>query len=482
MAEEKGSGGYNKQYQNDVERVPLVGHPTNRLGASTKDQLYVNVIPESVKNEITETKKVWLNKRGGFTADTTVIGAGGAGRAIYYWHQTGKVYTVVANKVYANTTEKKTLNTSTGTCWFTEFKGSSNYLMLGDGVDLYYIDTSDVVTEVTDGDLPSTQVTPVFFDSYIFIIKDGTAQIYNSDVDDATAWDPTNFLSAEQYADNLVALIRQVNYVVAFGRDSTEFFFDAENASGSPLSRQESVSIKIGCAARDSVAQIDRRIVFVGRSQTGEPQVWQFEGLTSSEISNEFVRKILTAEGSSLSTAKAWFCTHRGHTLYVLNLSARTIVYDCNEKMWVDWSINSSGSHAVLPFNYATEGTNNRILVLHSTDGKIYELDPDVHTDDAGAILVKVVTDKVDFNTTAQKFQANLALVCDAQSSGTVTVDWSDDDYGTWSTSRSLDLTARRAYTKSGGVFRRRAYRLLHSANTPFRAESLELEIQRRVH
>lgn len=466
-----------------TERIPFTGDMSNRLAAASKDQVFYNVIPEVVKNEISDTKKVWLNKRGGFNAEITVAAVGGVGRAIFYWSATGKVYSVIDNTLYANATSIKTLNTSTGTCWITEFLNSAGTktLIVCDGADMYSISTSDVSTEIVDADLPATQATPVFFDSYIFIVKPGTPNIYNSNVDDPTAWDPTNFLSAEQYSDNLTALLRQVNYVVAFGPYSVEFFFDAANASGSPLRRQESVSLKVGLAARDTLAQVDRRIFFVGQTQTGDPSIWMFEGLTATEISNEFIRKILVNEGSNLANATAWLCSHKGHTLYVLNLNARTIVYDTGEKVWVDWSINSGGSHAVLPFKYATEGSNNKVLVLHNTDGKIYELDPALHTDDAGAILTTVITDRIDFNINNWKSQHGLALICDKQSSGTVTVDWSDDDYGTWSSSRSLDLTAGRAYTKAGGVFRRRAYRFQHTTNAPFRAETVELEYQLRT-
>src|SRR5690606_29803769 len=104
---------------------------------------------------------------------------------------------------------------------------SSNYLVVSDGADMYYIDTSDTSTAIGDSDLPSKPITPVFFDSYIFVAQEDTSAIYNSDVDDITAWDPTNFLNAEQYADNLIALGKQVNYIVGFGRNSIEFFYDA---------------------------------------------------------------------------------------------------------------------------------------------------------------------------------------------------------------------------------------------------------------
>lgn len=470
-----------QQFGYQTDRIPLVGNYTNRLASFSKDQIFYNVIPESLTNEISGTKKVWLNKRGAFVANTTVVGGGGVGRAIFYWPENGKTYSVIGTTLYENTTSKYTFSTSTGTCWFAEFKGTNHLLIVGDGTDLVYITTAGVATKIVDADLPTGPITPVFFDSYIFTIKSGTPEIYNSNVDDPTAWTAGDFLSAEQYADDLVALIRHVNYIVAFGTYSVEFLFDAENASGSPLQRNESVSLKVGLAARDSIAQIDRRIFFVGQTQTGEPSVWKYEGLSPTEVSNEMVRKILANEGSSLASAKSWIGTHKGHVMYFINLSARTLVYDCDEKVWFEWSSNSAGSHAVLPFNYATEGASNTLLVLHASDGKIYKMDPTVHIDDAGAILVQVVTDKIDLNTDKWKHQANISLICDTQSSGTVSLDWSDDDYATYNTVRTLDLTLARSNTKAGGTFRRRAYRIQHSANTPFRAEALEIDYQTRV-
>ncbi len=472
---------FSNPYAPKTERIPLIGNHTNRDGSSvTKDQIYYNVMPYSMKNEVTETKKVWLEKRGGFAAEITVDAGGGVGRGIFYWAETDTVYSVIDDKVYANTASIHTLATATGTCWFEEYKGTEHLLILCDGTDMLTIDTSNTVTDISDADLPTGPITPVFFDSYIFVAKSGTPEIYNSNVDDPELWDAGDFLSAEQYADDIVSLIRQVNYVVAFGATSVEFFFDAENVSGSPLERNEGISLKVGLAARDTVQQMDRRIIWVAQTANGDPSVWMFEGLTASEVSTEFVNRMLKNEAASLANATAWLCRHKGHVLYVLNLTSRTLVYDVDEQMWFDWSINSSGSHAVLPFKYATEGADHKTLVLHNTDGKIYLLNPVTHTDDAGAILVEIITDKVDFGTNNWKQQLEFVLVGDIQSTGTVTLSWTDDDYQTYRDSRSLSMSAGRAYTKAGGIFRRRAYKLLHSTNAAFRVEAVELSYQLR--
>ena len=107
-------------------------------------------------------------------------------------------------------------------------------------------------------------------------------------------------------------------------------------------------------------------------------------------------------------------------------------------------------------------------------------MDPAVHTDGAGAILVDIITDKIDFNSNNYKNQIGLTLIADIQSSGSVTCSWTDNDYVTWKGSRTLDLTASRAFAKVGGVFRRRAYRFEHTTNAPFRVESFELDYQQR--
>ena len=39
-----------KVYDYDTERIPLVGNHTNRFAAATKDQIFYNVIPESIEN------------------------------------------------------------------------------------------------------------------------------------------------------------------------------------------------------------------------------------------------------------------------------------------------------------------------------------------------------------------------------------------------------------------------------------------------
>src|SRR5688500_17331995 len=130
-------------YGYDTIRIPLAGQPNNRSSSASKDQVFYNIIIDGIKSPFIAQEKqdarTFLNKRGAFVADTTVVGGGGTGRGIYYWERTGKTYTVIGDKLYSDTDELHTFATSTGTCWFTEATGSTDVLIVGDGTDLLTI-------------------------------------------------------------------------------------------------------------------------------------------------------------------------------------------------------------------------------------------------------------------------------------------------------------------------------------------------------
>ena len=104
--------------------------------------------------------------------------------------------------------------------------------------------------------------SPVFMDNYLFLARAkadytsssllptsyvATNDIYNSDLDDPTSWTDGNYISAEMYADVLVGLSKNNNFLYGVGTDSIEYFFDGGNATGSPLTRNPSAVQQFGC-------------------------------------------------------------------------------------------------------------------------------------------------------------------------------------------------------------------------------------------
>ncbi len=468
-------------------RFPISGSPTNRGSDLEKDQRFVNCFPESVTNPTTQNQKVYLLKRDGAEFAWQPSGGTAEGRAIYSWN--GKVYSVIGDKLYSTTgagtsTAIKTLTTSTGAVGITEFTAANDYLVVVDGTKGYYISTTDVVTEITDPQFPTPHLPyPVFMDGYIFLQKT-TGEIFNCDVTDITAWQSTSYITPESYPDGAVAICRQNNLLTALGVNSVEFFYDAANpVPGSPLGRNQQAIIQYGCASGSSVAQEEGLVIFVAQSATGEKFVVAVEGTKDNTISTEAVNRILTGEGSNIADCWGYLTRQKGHLMYVLNLPSqgRTLVFDMHTKMWHEWEWFDGSTDSVFPMVDTTEFQDLAIM-LHQANGKIYKMKPGVYQDDSRALKVLVQTSRFDGESANLKFNSRMEVLADWQTStSNLTVYWSDDDYKTWTSGRTIDLSTR-SYLYRCGSFRRRSWRLYSEANTPLRLYALELELDSGVH
>lgn len=316
--------------------------------------------------------------------------------------------------------------------------------------------------------------SPTFIDGYIILAKG--SDVYNCDLDTPTSWTASNFLSAEMFPDPVKALARQNNQVVVMGGSSIEFFYDAANVSGSPLSRNDSTTIQMGVAAPYCVYQNEKFCAYISQSDSGGRAVWLVEGFQPKKVSDEYIERILDAE-TDMSDCRGYGLRTKGHMFYVINLKTlgRTLVYDTDEKLWHEWSSNTAGSHGVFACDHMADNATGVAYLLHNSNGSLYKLDVDNNQDDGTGILVEIVTNKYDMDTYVRKFMSNIKVVGDSYETGNaVVVSFSDDDYKSWSNPKTIDLTDSFPAFHRMGAFRRRAFRITHSLNYPLRLESLE--------
>lgn len=317
--------------------------------------------------------------------------------------------------------------------------------------------------------------TPTFLDGYIILPQ--RSDVYNSIVDDPTKWDSGQYLTAEMFPDPVVALGRQNNQVVVCGENSVEFFYDAANVNGSPLARNESTTIQFGVAAAYAIYQNEKFCIVVGQSESGGRAVWQIEGFQPKRVSDEFIDRILDDE-VDMTDCRGYGLRTMGHLFFVLNLptSGRTLVYDVDEKLWHEWSSNSAGSHAVFAYDHMCDNHSGSAYLLHNSDGTLSKLDTTAFTDNGTAILVDLTTNRYDMDTIKRKFMSNFRIVGDRYSTGnSVDVKWTDDDYQTWSGTKTISLTDDFPNFARGGAFRRRAFNIKNALNYGLRLESLEV-------
>lgn len=476
-----------KQPTEKTIRLPLVGSPTNRAQLVEKDQRFVNCFPEVINNNVTGSDRIYLTKRNGLEKYKQPTGASGEGRGMFVWNN--KVYSVIGTKLYetditsGTSTLKQTLTTSTGAVGFIDTTGPNQYLFLCDTVKGYVISTTGVVTTITDVDFPSPHVaTPTFLDGYVFLLRTN-GDICNSVVEDPTSWDASNFITSDSFPDPTITIARQNNMLLALNTNSVEFFYDAGIATGSPLQVAPQYTLQFGCVSIGSVTQEESLVCFVGQSGTGGYFVSAVEGFKPTNISTEPINRILDAEGDNIVDCWAYLVREKGHFFYVLNLpyQRRTLVFDMVIKVWHEWSFTVGSAQDMFPFSWRAV-VNSDAVYLHESNGWIYKSKETLYKDDGNIIQVLIQTSRFDGDTTKLKFMSKLEFVADRQDSTSVlSIRYSDDDYKTWSNPRNVDLSNRAVIWRLGS-FRRRAFLLLHEADTPFRVEAVEINIDLGVH
>ena len=325
------------------------------------------------------------------------------------------------------------------------------------------------------GGFPTPHIpTPAFMDGYIFLPESGSLDIYNADTTTPFSWGALNFASAESYPDPIVGLARQNNYVVAFGTESTEFMYDYAKTNqitdfDSPLDRHESMVLQSGCMNKDAILGAERLLVFIGDSLMGGHAVWRLDGSNAKEISTEYVEKFIDLEDTT-TRITGFGVRIAGHMLFLLNLPTanKTFVYDLEENFWTEWQYNGG----MMPFISFCDN-DGVIIMQHTSDGKLYKLDPLVYNDFDVDIECRIRLAKQDFDTDAYKFYHQTTVIGD-KATGAYTLRWSDDDYTTWSNDKTLPVGTRPYFMRSGKA-RRRCWELEYNHNSASRLEALEI-------
>lgn len=316
---------------------------------------------------------------------------------------------------------------------------------------------------------------PTFIDGYVAVAKG--SDVYTCDLDNPLLWNGSNYLSAEMFPDEIKALARQNNQVVVLGHSSIEFFYDAANAAGSPLSRNDAATIQMGTATPYAIYQNEQFCIYVSASESGGRAAWIIKGFQPSKISDEYIERILDAE-EDMSDCYGFGIRTKGHLFYIINLktSGRTLVYDVDEKLWHEWSTNTDGSHTVFAYNFMADSGIGAAHILHTSTGDVSKVDPNAYVDNAVSILCDVVTNKYDMDSYNRKFMHSLKLVGDSYSpNNLISFYWTDDDYQTWSNEKTINMNDDFPAFQRLGAFRRRAFRFYHTNNMPLRLESVEV-------
>jgi hypothetical protein len=242
----------------------------------------------------------------------------------------------------------------------------------------YSLDTTyNVVTQVSDADYPADSVRGIVYLNGVFYVMDPDGNVIGSDNEDFTAWTATNLIAAEFEPDGGVCLAKYGFYVVAFGQYSTEFFFDAGNATGSPLSPVQNGVLGVGCADGDTVAVTNDTVIFVAQAKSGGQAIEgtkfiaQLDGTSYKRLSSPDIDRILLAD--DFADVEAVVFAVAGHSYYCLNLgtSALSLVYDIAQQTWTVWDRRRTSFTQTMSNVVTTNGTATATITYTGSDGDV---------------------------------------------------------------------------------------------------------------
>jgi hypothetical protein len=467
---------------------PIHVQPSNRTNVLDKDGLLVNCYQEKAANG-----EVYTVKRPGFDVPGGgVLGLGkGAHQRLFMTDTT--VYRITDGATLGSIGGSDHIAPATfadldfaslDTFINGGFLGGARFVIAG-------ASSLTAVTGPTTHDGGPYVPGVVWLNGTVYLMTYG-GKIWGSDVGAYTTWQSGNFISTNVQASIGMALAKQKVYVVAFSRFATTVFYNAGNPTGSPLSLLPGGSSSIGLYDYNTLQSIGDDLYWVGSPSTVNLGVYKMSDLKITKISTPAVDRMLSlatyvtypyVAGSwtgAAPAARSLSLAVWGHRYYVLNLYSLSysLVYDTDMGVWYVWQTPSG---TALPYftpptyggNLSTENfaamAQPELNRFQSQTGAIHRFNPNAYQDFDGVPIVRIITDNFDAGTPIRKYMKRLDFMADQQTGSSISVQYSDDDYQTWSTARTVDLGVKRPNLLNCGTFRRRALRIYHQANTPFR-------------
>jgi hypothetical protein len=459
------------------QRLPLVLQPENRQEETDKDAKLINGYMEKGVNQ----GEYWLYKRPGLLQTGATITGNGYG--VYNW--LGDIYSIFGQTIYKNGTAiaggapNGALDNTGGVYRFSSCLGATPALQFGNGVGSYNYDGSTPFAAISGANFPASGLKKGW--AYL----DGTTYVVNSaanirgctNLNAPTVWtDVLNTITAQIEPDGGIFLSKQLVYVVAFKQWTTEVFYDAANATGSPLSPVQGAKINYGCASQDSVQELDGVLLWAATNRSSAVQVVMMDSLKVQVVSTKPIERILGE--ADFSAVYSLGIKYEGHRFYVLTLKNNniTLVYDMTDGLWSQWTDPNGNYFKIVSSTFLA---NTGRILQHETNGKLYLMDSEYTNDDGSVITVDMYTPNFDAGVKNKKHLTKMRFIGDQTAGSILQVRCNDNDYDAtkWTNFRKVDLGVRDPYLTNCGSFRRRAHHFRHTANTRLRIQAIELQM-----
>ena len=335
------------------------------------------------------------------------------------------------------------------------------------------------------------------------------ATLHGCELGNPNSWDALNVITAEFDPDGGVMCFKHNEQGVFFGPRTLEYFYDAGNPTGSPLSPNPDVQT-LGMATEDTQWENNGINYFVGLSLTGELGVYQLSGMIPQKVSTPDLDSFLTASvttegckllGSGVAIGGRIFYVLTIYNIVATNPSAVTsLVYEATSQTWTVWDLMQVDECPIVDWTRATRTQIGTGILL---DGKIVTMAddfvPNDRTNSTGwvssgwvtpgwvseastdgtPIDVEVITGLTDLGTLNRKFVSSYRIAGKPSlAEQTLRLWWSNETNNNYGTPRNIDYSIPGQRASRCGSFRNRNHKITASPTERIRISGIEAEIE----
>jgi len=362
----------------------------------------------------------------------------------------GALFEVVANVVYF------TDQTFTRTALGTIANLSTPVSMKDNGLVLVVVDgtTAGYVVDLTTHAF-STISDPAFYgsnrvdytDTYFVFTRPNSTQYYLSppNWNGTDPFDALDIADKVGGADNISTSICMKEDIWTIGLYTTQVWYNSGGTdfAFAPVS---GVFIEHGCEAVYSVAQTDLSIFWLTQDDDGKAMVVQGKDYSVQRVSTHAMENLMDGY-TNLADAIGMVYQQKGHLFYVLTFPTddKTWVYDLSTGLWHEraWIDEDGVEHRWRPNCVAS--AYNRIVAGDFQNGKLYQVSPEIYTDDGSPITRRrgfqhLVNSGLEtsYKSFAVYASAGGATALLTTTEPTMMLRWSDDGGFSWGNPVSL--------------------------------------------
>ncbi len=455
----------------------------------------------------------FVTQRPGFGKEVDNTTADAAGRGIYHWGTTSAYYIVNDDAIYKNTygTLVGAITTGYRRCTIREL-GTRLLVIDSQNNQGWTISSADVLSQITDSEFPTSLVAGCAVLNGRAYVADPDGIIYNSASEDATSWAALDFTSAEREPDGAAYIGKHHDHVVVFGSSTIEFFYDAGNPTGSPLTRRDDVFYNVGALLEDAVWEYGDIIFFLGTTRRGDCALYKLEKfqlsiISQSDLSAYLNDRIFRGDEGLILTGivakgRPFLLAHQTSNKTSYNIT-RTYVFDVAYNYWYLWNYGGTpisdftlgggnwlniidwaySSETAVVNAYGIIKSGDLISVINQRGGTVggqdvdYSATPDV----LKTTQLLIYTPPMDGGTLKYKYCRRLFPVVHQTTGGaaSLSVDWTNEETnGIVGTPRTINLADDyRGKLTRLGRFRRRRWYVAIASTSSVRLEALEIEV-----